>query len=66
VTCASGISLLTFLDGRGIGLAPIFRAWRGLEDNKRDVKVGDVAKEYDKTTCEAVKTVDQRRIDSWE
>jgi hypothetical protein len=42
----------------------------GLEDSERDVKIGDVAREYDKTTCEEVKTVDRNHlvwgVDSWE
>jgi hypothetical protein len=33
-----------------------------LKDSERDVKIGDVAREYYKTTCEAVKTVDQNHL----
>jgi hypothetical protein len=39
-----------------------FSGPEGLEDSKRDVKIGDVAREYYKTTCQAVKTVDQNHL----
>ena len=54
VTCALEYLFAILLNGRGISLASIFQAWRGLEDSKQDVKVGDMAKEYYKTTCEVV------------
>jgi hypothetical protein len=39
-----------------------FLGLEGLEGSERDVKVGDVVREYCKTTCEAVKTVDQNHL----
>jgi hypothetical protein len=41
-----------------MSLALIFWAWRSWRISERGVKIGDVAREYCETTCEAVKTVD--------
>jgi len=39
-----------------------FPGLEGLEDSKQDVKIGDVAREYYKATCKAVKMVDPNHL----
>jgi hypothetical protein len=50
--CVLGISLWTFLGGRGTSLG----------DGEREAKIGDFAKQYYKTICAAVKAVDPNHL----
>jgi hypothetical protein len=57
-----GISSWTSLGGRGISLGADFPGLAGLEDGQREAKVGEVARLYYRTVCEAVKAVDPNHL----
>lgn len=57
-----GISSWTSLGGCGISLGADFPGLAGLEDGQREAKVGEVARLYYRTACEAVKAVDPNHL----